>query len=243
MTLRTLVALLAAGAAAPALAVDPPVSAQKAPIALKTPLARPEAKVRGSSLTVPNVAGVPGEKRTLTAILTEAGTSSAPIAGKLVSFQVSGNGITPLAPKAGETDAQGKATASLTLPDLPQGSYDIHAAWKGEAAYKPATGSGKLTVIKAPTKIDMDFVYGTYKNEPGKYASFSAKVVRGHDNQILKKPITLTVNGDTRTMPAGDEYHSTALPDAPKWVVKVQFEGDASYAASAAEKTYVKPKS
>jgi hypothetical protein len=242
MKIRVLAALLgAAGLCGLARAADPPKtapSAQRSPI----PVAAAAKIVRGATFTVPNVAGVPGEKVLLKAVLREDSPGNPPLVGKTPSFKVSGNGMAPVDPKASETDAQGQTTASLKIPDVAQGSYDVQAAWKGDAEHKPAVGSGKLTVIKAPTKIDMDFVYGTYKNEPGKYASFSAKVVRAHDGQILKKPITLTVNGSTRVMPAS-EYHNTALPDANTWVVKVQFEGDAAYAASAAEKTYHKPKS
>ena len=227
--LIVLAATAALAGAAPAAPPDPPT-------ALRAPVAQDAAKVRSTSLTVPNVAGVPGEKRTLSAILKLDAPGGSPLEGKLVSMRVGSLDLKP-----GTTDAQGKATADLTVPDLAQGNYDIVASWKGDAGHKPATGTGKLTVIKAPTKIEMDFVYGTYKNEPGKYASFSAKVVRTHDNQVLKKPVTLTVNGSTRVMPA-TEYHNTALPDATTWVVKVQFEGDAAYAASAGEHTYHKPK-
>ena len=69
--------------------------------------------------------------------------------GKLVSIRVTG---TSLDPKPGESDAQGKATVEVKVPDLAQGTYDIVAGWKGDAGHKPATGAGKLTVIKAPTR-------------------------------------------------------------------------------------------
>ncbi len=226
MKFRTLAALLAAVHTAPALAVDPPKSVSNA-LGTRVPVANLVV-----SVDVPNVAAVPGEKKTFTATL-----KGVPPQGKTVLIRIAPAGLQKSVP----VDAQGKATAQFVLPDIAQGSYPIEGIWQGDAEHKGTVGSGKLTMIKAPTKIDMDFVYGTYKNEPGKYASFSAKVVRVHDGRILKKPITLTVNGATRVVPA-DEYHNTALPDATTWVVKVQFEGDAAYAASAGEHTYHKPK-
>jgi hypothetical protein len=224
MRIRTLVALLAA-CAAPALAVDPPRSAPH-PLTTAVPM---KSAVR--RLEVANVAAVPGEKKTFSATLTGLSRPET----QTVTFRIPAAGLQRPVP----LDAQGKATFSLVLPEIAQGSYPIEATW--DSGWEVVKATGKLTMIKAPTKVDMDLVYGSYKNEPGKRASFSAKVVRTHDNQVLKRPITLTVNGDTRVMPA-DEYHNTALPEANTWAVKVQFEGDAAYAASAAEKTFVKPK-
>lgn len=241
MKILTLVALLvAAGPAAVARAADPPA----APSALKTPIpVSAVAKiVRDSSFTVPNVAGVPGEKKTLTAILKEDSPGNPPLEGKTPGFQVSGNGIPTIDLKASPTDAAGKTTAALTIPDLAQGSYDIGVAWKGDAQHRPAAGAGKLTVIKAPTKVQMDFIFSTYKNEPGPPSgSISSTVRRAHDNALLSKKVKVTVNGNTWEL-SPLEFHNFPLPSsASTWVVRVQFEGDAAYAASVAEHTYHKP--
>lgn len=225
MRIRTLAVLLTALAVSPAVAVDPPKSAAN-PLITAVPM---KSDVR--KLEVANVAAVPGEKKTFAATLTGLSRPET----QAVTVQIAAAGLQ----KSVQLDAQGKATFSLVLPEIAQGSYPIEATW--DSGWEVVKASGKLTMIKAPTKVDMDFVYGSYKNEPGKLASFSAKVVRTHDNQVLTKPITLTVNGSSRTMPAS-AYHNTALPDAPSWVVKVQFEGDGAYAASVAEKTFVKPK-
>jgi hypothetical protein len=245
MKIRVLTALLvAAGLFRLAHAADPPPAASsQAPTTALSGRAALKV-VHGATFTVPNVAGVPGEKKTLTATLREESPGNPPLAGKTTSFRVSGNGMTPVELKASETDAQGKTTASFTIPDLAQGSYDIRAAWKGDAEHKAATGEGKLTVIKAPTKVEMDFTFSTYKNEPGPPSgSVTATVRRTHDNALLKKPVRVTVNGNSWTL-STLEFHSFPLPSSVgTWVVKVQFEGDAAYAASALEKTFHKPKS
>lgn len=240
MKIRALAALLvAAGVFRFAHAADPPPAASSQ--APTTALAGRAALkvVRSATLTVPNVAGVPGEKKTLSAVLKEDSPGDPPLAGKVVSIRVQG---TSLDSKPGESNAQGKATVDITIPDLAQGSYDIVAAWKGDAEHKPVTGAGKLTVIKAPTKVEMDFTFSTYKNEPGPPSGgVTATVRRTHDNALLKKAVRVTVNGNSWTL-SPQEFHSFPLPSSVgTWVVKVQFEGDAAYAASALEKTFHKP--
>ncbi len=232
MKMRTLAALLAAVHAAPALAVDPPKSA---PNALRTPVRVTNLVV---SVEVSNVAAVPGEKKTFTATLKGVPSPG----GKTITFRVPAAGLQ----KSVQTDAQGKATTEFVLPEIAQGSSPIEGIWDGDAERKNVVGSGKLTMIKAPTKVDLD---AFYSNSPGGPhgsvgGSMMASVKRAHDGQVLKKAIVLTINGDSRTLPPND-HHAAPLgpPDASgKWVVKVQFEGDAACAASAAEKTLVKPK-
>jgi hypothetical protein len=239
MTIRTFAVLLAAaGVALSARAADPPV----APGTLRTPVAvkASESLRRTATLTIEKIAGIPGERKTFTAVLKENAPGNPPLVGKQIFFKIVPGPKTDSV-NGGVTDANGRAVTTIALPELVQGNYKLEAGWKGDGQHPPASGEANLLMIKAPTKVDMDFVYGSYKNEPGKFASFSAKVLRTHDGQVLTKPIVLTVNGSSRTMPAS-EYHNTALPDAPSWAVKVQFEGDGAYAASAAEKTFVKPK-
>lgn len=143
MKIRVLAALLgAAGLCGLARAADPP---KTAPSVLRSPIPVAAAAkiVRGATLTVPNVSAVPGEKKTFSAVLKEDSPGDPPLVGKLVSIRVQG---TSLDPKPGESNAQGKVTVEINLPYLVPGSYDIVAAWKGDAEHKPATGSGKLTV-------------------------------------------------------------------------------------------------
>lgn len=230
MKIRTLAALLAAVHAAPALAVDPPKSA---PNALRTPVPVTNLVV---SVEVSNVAAIPGEKKTFTATLKGVPSPG----GRVITFRVPAAGLQ----KSVQTDTQGKATTEFVLPEIAQGSYPIEGIWDVEAKGKNVVGSGKLTMIKAPTKVDLELTYGTYKNEGGPRGSMMATVKRAHDGQVLKKPVILAINGDSRPLPTND-YQAAPLGDPDKsgrWVVKVQFEGDATYAASAAEKTLVKPK-
>lgn len=141
MRVRIIAALCVAAGVAHA--ADSP----KAPNSLVTPIPSKAAAevVHGCTFTVPNGAGAPGAKKTLTATLRENSPGNPPLEGKTPSFHVSGNGIPLLDLKASQTDAQGKTTVSLPLPGGP-GIYDIKVAWKGDAGHKPCGGSGKLTV-------------------------------------------------------------------------------------------------
>jgi hypothetical protein len=228
MKLRTIAALLAAVHVAPALAVDPPKSAQVP----RTTLVPTKSAVR--TLEVANVAAVPGEKKKFTATLTGLPKPET----QAVAFQIPAAGLQRSVP----LDTQGKATFEFVLPEIAQGSYPIEAKW--DSGWEVVKASGKLTMIKAPTKVDLELTYGTYKNEGGAYGSMMASVKRVHDGELLKKKVTLTVNGDSRTLPPSDHFAAPlGQPDASgKWVVKVQFEGDPAYAASVAEKTLVKSK-
>ncbi len=230
MKMRTLAALLAAVHAAPALAVDPPKSA---PVP-RTTLVPTKSAVR--TLEVANVAAVPGEKKKFTATLTGLPKPET----QAVAFQIPAAGLQKSVP----LDAQGKATFEFVLPEIAQGSYPIEAKW--DSGWEVVKASGKLTMIKAPTKVELELIYS---NSPGGPhgsvgASMMASVKRVHDGELLKKKVTLTVNGDSRTLPPSDHFAAPlGQPDASgKWLVKVQFEGDPAYAASVAEKTLVKPK-
>jgi hypothetical protein len=151
MLLRTFAALSSAALlAGPARAADAPKTGSSAPRS-PIPAAAEAAIVRGATFDVVNVTGAPGVKKTLTATLREESPGNPPLAGKTASFRVSGNGMAPVELKASDTDAEGKTTASYTIPDLAPGNYEVRAAWKGDVGHKPATGVGKLTVVKPPT--------------------------------------------------------------------------------------------
>ena len=242
MMKRVLASLLAASAV-PVLA-GPPTSQ---PSVVKVPQGANVVKLkRASTMKVEKVAGLPGEKKTLSATLKENSPGDPPLSGKLISFLIHGNGIPGpgIDVKGGETSAAGKATASVTLPDLAQGNYQIRASWKGDADHLPAVGEANLLMIKTITKVELgNLVWGTYKNEPGPPSgSFMARVKRTTDNLFLKKPLTVTVNGNTWTL-GNSDFHVVPLPQGGSpWNVHVQFEGDAANAPSAADRTYVQPK-
>lgn len=200
-----------------------------------------------TSLEVVNASGAPGDAHTVEATLT-ARIGGSPIPGKTIRFTVEGKSGTSVPGgkiNAGDglTDASGKARVKLTLPELAQGNYALKASFAGDDRTASSEGLGNLLVVKTITKIELsDLRWGTYKGEPGPPSgSFSLKVVRTSDNQTLAKPVTVTVNGKTWTL-AANAQHTVPLPsDATTWNVKIQFEGDAANAASAAQRTYSKP--
>lgn len=209
----------------------------------------PQVKVL-STLTAKNVAGVPGEKKDFEATLTvkDKGT---PLTNRQVSFLVTGKGGSSIPTPTGVylvgrtlTDASGKATIPLKLPDWPQGSYAIKAVFGGDDATVASNDEATLAVFKVVTTIELgDLIWGTYKNEPGApYGTVGVSLMRTSDGTGMTKPLTITVNGHTWQLPSS-VYHQVPLPtDATTWTVKVQYAGDTSSLASSAERTYTKPK-
>jgi hypothetical protein len=200
-----------------------------------------------TELAMTNASGAPGDTRTFEATLTSR-IGNTPVAGKKIVFAIEGKSGTSVPGgkiNAGSatTDASGKARASLALPELAQGNYALKASFAGDNQATGSEGLGNLLMVKTITRIELsDLRWGTYKGEPGPPSgSFSIKVARTSDNQALAKPVTVNVNSKAWTL-AANALHTVPLPsDATTWNVKVQFEGDAANAASAAQKTFSKP--
>ncbi len=116
------------------------------------------------------------------------------------------------------------------------------------AEWASAHADGTLRITKATTQIKLsDLVWGTYKNEGGTpYGSYFMTLVRQHDGKALGLPVEITVNGaydnTVSTSPGQVVVHQLTFPPKPSpWSVEATFHGNASYAASSATKTYVKP--
>jgi hypothetical protein len=199
-----------------------------------------------TSLSEQNVAGVPGETKVLEATLL--GANNAAVAGKSVVFRIYGKNGTSvpnghIVAGTGVTDGAGHAKLSYALPELAQGNYELKASFAGDEAFASSSVDANLLMVKGITKVELgDLIWGTYKNEPGApYGVVGFSLKRTSDGKALSKPLTITVNGNTWTI-SGDVYHQIALPtNTTTWTVKVQYEGDGVYAATASTRTYHKP--
>jgi hypothetical protein len=203
---------------------------------------------------VKNVAGVPGEGKSLEAtLLTTLGDK--PIAGKKVSFRLvvtsglaMGNGFLELG--AGTTDPAGNAKVAWVLPELVQASYVIKASFPGDDDTGAAADDGNLVVVKAMSAFNLSPAVtcsaagapSEHNPNPGS-CSMTLSLKRTSDNAMIAGPITLVVNNVTSTLPAKASVQSVALPgnNATAWKVKVQFAGDKFYQATVSEKSYVRP--
>ncbi len=201
---------------------------------------------RAATLTVDNVSGMPGEVKHFKVSLRFNG---APAVGKTVVIHVEGkDDASHESLKPGQRMEIGSATIGadgagahvFQLAAIAQGNYAIKASFAGDDDTLPAEGAGNLLVVKAPTKMEMAFNYGSYKNEPGKFASLAINVKRSTDGAVVGVPIQLTVNGESRTLPAAD-FQNVPLTGAGPWSVTAQFAGTSAYAATSASGTYKKP--
>ncbi|MCX6359889.1 MAG: Ig-like domain repeat protein, partial [Armatimonadetes bacterium] len=96
-----------------------------------------------TTLTVDNKRGRVGVAVTLTATLTRT-TGGAGVSGKTVEFRIGSTG--PWTAASAATDADGKASASLTAPAA-AGSHAIEARFAGDAHDAVSSGSGTLETV------------------------------------------------------------------------------------------------
>jgi phosphodiesterase/alkaline phosphatase D-like protein len=134
--------------------------------------------------------GTYGGTATLTATLTDTATA-APLAGKVVTFALGGQVV-----GTATTDDTGTAMlAGIDLTGYDAGTYpgEVTASFAGDAADLPASGSGTLTVERAPlvvTPNDATKVYGQT------FTDFSGTV------EGLKNDDPITVTYSSRGSPA-----------------------------------------
>jgi hypothetical protein len=224
-----------------------PVHAQPAPVLPRTtPKPRPMA-----TLQMANVAGVPGEAKSVAATLV--GHGGAPLAQKKVEFTISPrSGAAAIPPQAmhvgsGVTDAQGKVSVAWSVPEIPQAGYVLHAHWDGDEEYGGANEAGNLFVAKGITKLEMSDLLWGYKGE--ELAAFSVQLKRTVDGKALAKPVSVTVlpkGGQAKqwtvNLSGGYEQLPITPLSAPSWKVTVRFNGDDVYLPFEVEKEFVHPK-
>ena len=100
-----------------------------------------------TTLAIASVAGQSGGSVSLVAALTRSDTNAA-MPSQTVSFTVNG-----VAAGSAVTDANGNATLSYLIPSGASGSLAVSAAFAGDLADSPSSGTGTLTVTSIPTTI------------------------------------------------------------------------------------------
>ncbi|WP_407391422.1 Ig-like domain repeat protein [Methanobrevibacter sp.] len=89
-----------------------------------------------------------------------------------------------------------KGVATLTIPALSKGSYDISYRFKGDTLHKGQAGNGKIYVVNQAAKLkasDLKMVY----NDGSKFKV----TVKDHNNKVLaNKNVKFTLNGKTTTV-------------------------------------------
>ncbi|HYF92747.1 MAG TPA: Ig-like domain repeat protein, partial [Symbiobacteriaceae bacterium] len=117
----------------------------------------------------------------LGATVTLSATMTPGVAGKTVAFTVDG-----AAAGSGATDVSGVATVSYTIT-LPVGTYDIGAAFAGDADISAANGSGSLSVTQATGALAVANLPANY----GDTVTLSATLTPA----MAGKTVTFTVDG------------------------------------------------
>ncbi|WP_370248827.1 hypothetical protein [Nocardioides sp.] len=160
--------------------------------------------------------------------------SSPGIAGTVVPDQP----VTLAVPGAGEvevtTDAAGRATATLDLPDLPAGPLSVTATVGTSNRYSPGpAGTATTTLTKRTTQV---FYRGDSRGEPGERARLEAVLVDvtpGSDRfglPVEDEPVTLAFGADAAdvtTDAAGVVTRRVPLSDPSRLVeVRADYAGD-----------------
>ena len=139
----------------PAPSVTKPAQPTPGPISAK-PVIRLKEK-QAANLTVGSASGAPGAKKTLEAVLASGQT---PLVGKKVAFRIEskGNSKVPggsIQVGSGTTNAAGKVSASIDVPELAHGSYTLTASFAGDDSTLEANAQASFLAIKASTKIEL----------------------------------------------------------------------------------------
>ncbi len=234
--------VIAAIATVASLVVAPGTSAaDRAAIATQPEKPKPRAP---TELTLKNFATTPGEKKTYEAVLRTT-TPDAPVADRKVTFRIEGkNGTTVpnggIVIGDGTTDAEGRARVTFATPDLPQGAYALKASFGGDHQMLADDAEANLAVVKAVVNFDLSDANAFEAGSKMLY--ITASLVRQSDKKGIEKPVTLTVNGKSRKLPNKSSWQLILDPvEASSWKVKLQFDGDDSTLATAAERTYARP--
>ncbi|MFZ5788200.1 MAG: hypothetical protein ACOY3Y_17315 [Acidobacteriota bacterium] len=231
------VLLLAVGAESPAGPPATPVTGKLAPAAAPSEV-----------VEVKPAFGAVGATVRLEATLSGGG---APIAGRKVTFAIKGHGAN-LGAGTATTDADGKAKATLKVPELAQESYQLLAlAEAGPGRLVPVSGRAGFGVFKADVELRVLEIARPHPKPGG------GAVKNVSDGAWVRITMTRTTDGaevarQVRVLLDGQPYaqaHTNdglALPDLPtsatigSWNVEVNFDGDGSYLGKTARTTVVR---
>lgn len=221
----------------------PPVQAGPAPRPTAAPGPAVQVK-RMTKMTTQATAAVAGETRNVKATL-QGNPDNGPIAGKMVTFKLSGtkpNGQQVLIVLGSDaTNAQGEATLAWKVTELGQAAYKLTATFAGDDNTAGSSDDANFGIIKGISKIELGNVtYGALDSHGGpKFHTIILTLRRESDGAAISRPVKVTINGALRTVTPNPISQLLLQPDnASQWTVKAQFEGDDSYQATAAERTY-----
>lgn len=218
----------------------PPV--QAAPTMTAKPVPPVQVK-RLTKMSTKATAAVAGETRNVKATLK--GTDEQPIAGKTVSFRLSGvrpNGQSVIIAMGNDaTNAQGEATVAWKVTELGAAAYKLTATFAGDDNTAGSSDDANFGVIKGLVKIELGNVaYGALDSHGGpKFHTAIVTMRRESDGSSLSRSVKITMNGNVRTVSLDPIAQLLLQPDnAQQWTVQAQFDGDDSYQATATTRTY-----
>lgn len=203
----------------------------------------PSVQKKPTEIEAKGFLGIIGQHITPHATLKQKETG-APIAGRSVVLFVAGvrSGLT-------ETNASGEAKFNYHVPNNPPGTWPVEIRFEGDLTLLPSKASVTMGVFKASTKL-------TFQDPPsdlreGDTWQIRGKLIRTSDGaHVDGRAVKLTVDGKSAGTPVtgaggtGIYYNNYKLPAdaAPKVRAVAQFEGDALYAPTSAERDVnVKP--
>ncbi|MCX6359100.1 MAG: hypothetical protein NT029_04810 [Armatimonadetes bacterium] len=186
------------------------------------------------TVTVPDVAGKIAETVALTATV-KRNSDSAALAGLSVAFDLNGTGV-----GSGATNASGVAGVDYVLPE-PAGAATITAAFAGDGENNAKSGTGTLTINKAPTALTVNSPAGV----AGTSVDITGSLTRTLGSAALAcKSIDITVDGTAAgsavTNGSGAYTLSYAIPASDAvgaHAIGAAFAGDVSYEAATATGT------
>ena len=106
---------------------------------------------------------------------------------KKITFTYNGKKVTS------KTNAKGKAT--ITIPVLAKGTYKLEFKYGGSANYYAKSGSAKLVVSDATTKLTSSIKVVTYKDG----SKFKVKLTNAKGKALANKNVKIKLNGKTVT--------------------------------------------
>lgn len=104
-----------------------------------------------------------------------------------------------------KTNANGKAT--ITIPVLAKGTYKIKYSYKGSDNYYSDSGSAKLVVAKATTKMTSKIMVVDYKDG----SHFKIKLTDKNGKELANKEVKVKFNGVTKTYKT-NKYGNVHVP-------------------------------